>query len=402
MMRHHFITHRRRYLEVVTAILILGAAYLIYTSQESRIDTYLAKTFPSSVLSLGQVLSVQPFATSSTNIGGAPGPESYLATVRFLTGANIDTTTTVIDQSLTSSTAENYLPYQPGEDIMLAPSTLEGYAGQQYYITDRFRLPALLFIVAIFAAIVILLGRRRGLTSLIGLAISILILTFYIVPQILQGADPLTVCFIGAGCIAIASLYLAHGFNERTTIAVIGTLVTLTVTAILAVVFIVIARLVGVPTDESFYLQIGEGIALNLRGILLGGIIIGSLGVLDDVTIGQSHTVGELHDANPSLSPAELYRRAMSIGREHIASLVNTLFLAYAGVALPSILYIAAFQNTLPIWLMLNGEPIAEEIVRTMVGSIGIMLAVPITTGIAAWRIGKKNKNGPSSKGQAA
>ena len=125
---------------------------------------------------------------------------------------------------------------------------------------------------------------------------------------------------------------------------------------------------------------------------MLGGIIIGSLGVLDDVTIGQAATVYELKDANPSLDAKELYRRAMSIGREHIASLINTLFLAYAGISLPIILYLVAFQNGVPLWFALNGEPIAEEIVRTMVGSIGIILAVPITTLIASYFYGRRRK----------
>jgi len=244
--------------------------------------------------------------------------------------------------------------------------------------------------VLLFVVVAVIFGRIRGLTSLVGLAISVGVLGWFVVPQILKGSDPLFVCFIGAAVIALTSLYLAHGFNKRTTIALAGTMSTLAVATLLSVLFVSAAKLVGLATDESFYLEIAKNIDLNLRGLLLGGIIIGALGVLDDVTIGQAVTVYELKDANPGFDFKELYRRGMSVGREHIASLINTLFLAYAGVALPVILYLSAFQSQLPLWLTINGESIAEEIIRTVVGSIGIILAVPITTLLAAYWFGRK------------
>ena len=274
--------------------------------------------------------------------------------------------------------------------MLIARDNLDNFPGAPYYITDRYRLPAIFFAILLFVIVAVLFGRIRGFTSLIGLAMSAGVLIGFVVPQILAGHDPLTICLIGAAIIALVSLYLAHGFNKRTTIALCGTLITLAVSALLAVLFVSMAKLIGLATDQSFYLELGTNISLNLRGLLLGGIIIGALGVLDDVTIGQSATVYELKDANPNLNGKELYRRAMSVGREHIASLINTLFLAYAGISLPIILYLVAFQNGVPLWFALNGEPIAEEIVRTMVGSIGIILAVPITTFIAAWIFSKK------------
>lgn len=375
---------KRIYLEILIALAVIVGAYAVYQWQENNFDAYLANAFPSPTLALGQVVSVQ------LNINPANAYPIYDVAVKFLTGASQGQTTTVVDEGFSSSTATNYLPFAPGEKVILAPSTLSGYAGQEYFITDRFRLPALLFIILIFAAVAIIFGRKRGLTSIVGLGASVVILGWYIVPQILHGADPLAVCIIGAAAIAIISLYLAHGFNKRTSVAVAGTLVTLGLSALVGVFSVSIAHLVGLASEESFYLHVGKNIILNLRGILLGGIVIGALGVLDDVTIGQSTAVAELKDANAAFDFGELYRRGMAIGREHIASLVNTLFLAYAGVALPVILYLAAFQAQFPLWLTLNGEPIAEEIVRTMVGSIGIILAVPITTALAAWAFGRK------------
>lgn len=380
----HIRRRRRIYIEIALAVAVVAGFLFFYHYEETNFETYLANKFPSEGLSLAQVVSVQNDTSTqflSQNI-----------VVQFLSGGMKGETTTVVSQAVSSSTKNNYLLIAPGEKVLLARDNLEGYATAPYYITDRYRLPILLFAVLLFAIIAVLFGRTRGFTSIIGLAMSIGILVGFVVPQILAGHDPLTICLAGAAAIAIVSLYLAHGFNKRTTVALCGTLITLAVSAGLAIFFVSAAKLVGLATDESFYVEMGTNISLNLRGLLLGGIIIGALGVLDDVTIGQSATVYELKDANPDLGAKELYRRAMFIGREHIASLINTLFLAYAGVALPLILYLTAFQSQIPLWLTINSEQIAEEIVRTMVGSIGIVLAVPITTLLAAWIFGKKRR----------
>jgi len=375
---------QRIYAEIAIVILVVAGFGLFYQHEETNFEAYLADKFPSQGLSLGQVVSVQ--TDTSTQF------LSQTLVVEFLTGDLKGETTTVLSQAVSSSTKNGYLLVSQGEKVLLARDNLEGAAAGPYYITDRYRLPALFLAILLFVIVAVLFGRIRGFTSLIGLAMSIGVLVWFVVPQILAGRDPLTICLVGAAAIALVSLYLAHGFNRRTTIALCGTLITLGVSAFLAVFFVSLAKLVGLATDQSFYLELGTNISLNLRGLLLGGIIIGSLGVLDDVTVGQSAAVHELKDANPDLDPKELYRRAMSIGREHIASLINTLFLAYAGVSLPIILYLVAFQNGVPLWFAVNGEPIAEEIVRTMVGSIGIILAVPITTFLAASVFGNKRK----------
>lgn len=380
---HHIKNRKRIYMEVLIAIIAVAAISIVYHHQENNIEIYLAEKYPSQALTLGQVVS-----TEQNNDIQSDRP-IYKVSVLLLTGSDKGQTITVSDRLVSSSTANSYLKLAPGEKVLLGKDMLESFPGAPYYITDRFRLPMLLFVILVFVVVAVLFGRIRGLTSILGLGISIGVLGWYVIPQILVGADPLTTCVIGAAVIAVASLYLAHGFNKRTTIAVCGTMITLVISSLLAIFFVSGARLIGLASDESFYLEVGKNIALNLRGLLLGGIIIGALGVLDDVTIGQSAAVHELKEANRNLDVKELYRRGMSIGREHIASLINTLFLAYAGVALPVILYLVAFQSQVPLWLTLNGEPIAEEIVRTAVGSIGIILAVPITTLIAAYYYGK-------------
>ncbi len=389
LLRLHFQKRKRVYLEIALALVVILGFWFFYHYEESNFEAYLAQKFPSQGLSLGQVVSIQTVSTGTA-------PTSEVITVQFLTGDNKGQTTKVTEQAITTSTENSYFHPSPGDKILLARNTLDGLATEQYYITDTYRLPPLLFIVLLFVIVSVIFGRMRGFASIIGLAMSVAILLWFVVPNLLAGNNPLLICLIGAGLIAVTSLYLAHGFNKRTTVSLCGTLITLTVSSLLSILFISMTKLLGIATDTSFYVEIGKNIHLDLKGLLLGGIIIGVLGILDDVTIGQAASVYELKDASPSLGAKELYRRGMSIGREHIASLINTLFLAYAGVTLPLILYLAAFQSQIPLWLTINGEPIAEEIVRTMVGSIGIILAVPITTLIAAWIFGR-DKSGKTT-----
>lgn len=277
-----------------------------------------------------------------------------------------------------------------GEQVVVYKTFVQGEP--VYYLADTYRLPYLIYIVIAFFAIAILFARWKGVSSIIGLAISVLVIAKFIVPQIVAGKNPVIISLIAALIIALVSIYLSHGFNKRTSIALAGTLITLGLSAALAYAFVSAARLFGVGSEEAFYLQFGALEKLNLRGLLLGGIILGALGVLDDVTTTQSATVDELKKANPSFTSADLYRGGISVGREHIASLVNTLFLAYAGASLPLFLFFTTTSSQ-PLWITLNAEFIAEEIIRTLVGSIALILAVPITTMLAAYFFGK---SGPS------
>ncbi|TMI76820.1 MAG: YibE/F family protein [Bacillati bacterium ANGP1] len=274
---------------------------------------------------------------------------------------------------------------RPGDAVIVVKSPPPE---QTYFVADRDRSRPLAFIAAVFVGLAVLLGRLRGVTSLVGLGITVVVLAEFVVPGILSGASPLLVSVLGALVIAVASIYLAHGFSRRTSIAVASTLITLTLSAFLAAAAVSVARLFGSGTEEAFYLQLGLLKQVNLRGLLLGGIILGAVGVLDDITTGQAAAVDEIHKANPSLPVRELYRRGRSVGTEHITSLVNTLFLAYAGASLP--LFILFTINTYqPLWVTLSSEFVAEEIVRTLVGSIALILAVPITTQMAAYVLGR-------------
>lgn len=261
--------------------------------------------------------------------------------------------------------------------------------GVSYAVTDHLRLFPLFVIFVFFFALVALFGKTRGVMSLAGLLVSIFIIAAFIVPQILAGRDPLMVSVAGSFIILCISLYVAHGFKKQTTIALASTFSTLVCSAILAVIFVKAGHFFGSGSEEALYLQLGTMQDINLRGLLLGGIIIGTLGVLDDITTVQTATIKELKIANPALSFRGLYRRGIVIGREHIASLVNTIALAYTGASLP-ILLLFSLQTSSPLWMVVNSEVISEEIIRTLVGSVSLILAVPISTMFAAYYFSRK------------
>lgn len=296
------------------------------------------------------------------------------ATIRVDSGNDQGRTFTEIvqpDQSRQLSEGQEVVvAYEPS-----APKDL------QYSVTDVNRRLPMALLAGIFAVAVVAVGRLRGAMALIALAVSFLVLNFFILPAILQGSNPLAVAVVGASAIMLQALYLCHGLSARTSVAVLGTLVSLLLIGILGSVFIDWAALTG-NTDDNTGLIHGLYPDIDMSGLLLAGIIIGSLGVLDDVTVTQTSSVWELHEANPSMGWRGLYRAGIRIGRDHIASVVNTLVLAYAGAALPLLLLFSIAQSS--VGTVANSELVAEEIVRTLVGSIGLVAAVPVTTALAA------------------
>ncbi|HRC63002.1 MAG TPA: YibE/F family protein, partial [Dehalococcoidia bacterium] len=236
-------------------------------------------------------------------------------------------------------------------------------------------------------------GRVVGVTSLLGLAASMLILLRFVVPGILSGHSPVVIAVIGALTIMASTLFLAHGVNRKTAVALAGTAGALLLTALLASLTIAAADLTGLASEDTAVLQVMSAEHVSATGLLLGGIIIGALGVLDDITIGQASAVFELRAANPLLGPLELYRRAMNVGRDHISATVNTLVLAYAGASLPLLMLLAVQGESLAI--QVNREFIAIEVVRSLVGSIGLVAAVPLTTAIAAAVAGRTSDSAP-------
>jgi uncharacterized membrane protein len=297
-------------------------------------------------------------------------------------------------------TSEAYIGRQleVGDRVIIGKSNIAGE--ESYYISDVYRLNALIWIGVLFLVITISLIGRRGWYAIGGLVVSYLIIVYYLIPQVLGGSPPLTTAFIAALLISSVSLFLAHGLYLRTTIAFLSTLITIGIALVLSYAVVVSTRLSGLGTEEAFYLQYVGDAQIDIRGLLLGGILIGTLGVLDDITTAQAAAVEEIHRANHTLGFTELYRRGISVGKEHIISLVNTLVLAYTGAALPLILLFTVYPQ--PIWVTLNNEIVVEEIVRMLIGSIALVLSVPFTTMLAAYffsdrgaRITKKFKRLP-------
>jgi uncharacterized membrane protein len=250
------------------------------------------------------------------------------------------------------------------------------------YFVDFVRATPLLWLAAIFALAILLISRWKGFRSLLSMAFSLTVIIGYIIPRILSGEDPLRVSIVGSIILLGVTLYLTYGWNLKTHAAVASMVLVLLITGTLAAIFVTFTRLTGSGDENALFLLQMLNTQINLRGLLLGGMIIGALGVLDDLVTTQASAVFELHHANPSLGFAALFRSAMRIGQDHVAATVNTLVLAYAGASLPMLLMFTLGQGELGY--LVNFEFVAEEIVRTLVGSLGLVSAVPLSTAIAS------------------
>jgi uncharacterized membrane protein len=282
-----------------------------------------------------------------------------------------------------------------GDKVVLGYSA-QAEEGFQYYFADYQRRSPLFWLAVLFAVAVILLGRWQGARALVALGISLAVIVGFVLPAILDGSPPVTVALLGASVVALVALYFTHGLNHGTTVAFLGTMASLALTGALAALFIELTHLTGLATEEAAYLQTFSA-EIDLKGLLLAGIVIGTLGVLDDVTVTQVAAVEELHRAHPDAPGGEVWRGAMRIGRDHIGSTVNTLVLAYAGASLPLLLLFTQTDQSLVD--VMNGEIIAVEIVRTLVGGIGLVASVPITTGLAVWVV-RHERRDPRDRGR--
>jgi uncharacterized membrane protein len=274
----------------------------------------------------------------------------------------------------------------PGDDIRVAeapepPPGAEAVAGTGYTLYDFERREPMLILAGLFVLVVLAFARSRGALSLVGLAVSLALVLVFVVPSILDGNEPLLVAVTGSLAIALVTIPLAHGWGAKSVAALLGTAASLVLTALLALWFTNLTQLTGLSSEEAIFLQIGDA-DVSLQGLLLAGMVIGALGVLDDVTISQASTVLALRRASPALGFRRLFGLALGVGRDHVSATVNTLVLAYVGAALPILLLFSAAD--IGVGDAANLEVVAKEIVATLVGSIGLIAAVPITTGLAA------------------
>jgi uncharacterized membrane protein len=338
----------------------------------------------------GQVVKLVDVSCKSVNAQSSAGSDAcQKATVEVTSGPDKGRTFTEIVQP------DQTRRYTQGQKVVLA------YAPQapkelQYSVTDVERGFPLTLLAGLFAIAVVVVGRMRGVRALFALVLSFAVLTLFILPAILRGDNPLLVAVIGSSAIMLVALYLSHGLNARTSVAVIGTLSSLFLIGLLGSGFIGWSHLTGNTSDETGLIHaLYPGI--EIQGLLLAGVIIGSLGVLDDVTVTQVASVWELKDADPTAGPRKLYTAGMRIGRDHIASVVNTLVMAYAGASLPLLLLFSIARRS--VFAVAGSELVAEEIVRTLVGSIGLVASVPLTTALAALVVAADRQNGEKAAG---
>ena len=271
--------------------------------------------------------------------------------------------------------------FKTGDKLLISAGTNPIDGQLQAYFVDYVRENAIILLFFIFCAVTILIGGKTGFRSLIGSIIGLGIIILFVIPQLIQGKNPLMVSIIGSAIFLTVSLYVVFGWRAMTHTAVVGMFISLFLTGGFSIIATRMTRLTGFGNEDMMFLVQQSERYLDTRDILLASIIIGSLGVLDDLVVGQSSSVFQLHSANPDFSFIELFRRAMTIGRDHVAAAVNTLILAYAGGSLPMLLLFSITNVNLR--MAVNVSFIAEEIVRALAGTTGLFLSVPITTIIA-------------------
>lgn len=270
-----------------------------------------------------------------------------------------------------------------GIDFRVGQLVVVYQADGKTYLTEPYRLNYLWAMLGFFVLVTVALGRGKGLRGLLGTAASMGVLAYVVVPQIAAGSNPLLVTFLGAFGILALSIYFVHGINRKTSAALIGTTLAALVALVLATLLTEWMQFTGLTSEEAFLARFQLGGNLDLISLYLAGVVVGALGALNDVTVTQAAVVQALVQANPRYGLRELYSRGMAVGFDHIGSLVNTLVLAYAAGSLPLLLLVS--RSDVPLAILLNNETFAAEIVTMLVGSLALVLAVPLTTLVAAW-----------------
>lgn len=295
----------------------------------------------------------------------------------------------LIDITVGDEYQYNQVRYKVGDKVLVQGSSSSDTGSDlMYSIHDFDRSRPLLILLLGFVVLTLLISKTSGLQSFLGLIISIFAVFGLIIPGILKGYDPILISILVGIFLIPTTFYISHGFSRKSTLAVIGTVISLLITGIIGSLSVKSSYLTGQGLEESFFLQTQSEQNINIANLIIGGIIISLIGILDDVTISQVSIVEQLKDTNREISPSELFRRAMTVGRDHISSITNTLILTYSGASIP-ILLIFSLSNT-TFSEVVNLEIVAVEIVRTLVGSIGLLLAIPITTLIATRSFAKR------------
>lgn len=372
--RLHLTTNHLLWGTIVILAMIVFGSMLFNPAAPAEMDEEMPPDVISETLE-GRV--VQMLSEDQVTVGGQEQPIQRV--LIEITKGSQKGRTVEVEHGGMAVTAESRR-VRVGDRVLVEYS--RGPTGERFYISDFIRLPTLLVLMLLFAIATLIVGRQVGLRSLISMGFSVLILALFILPRISDGQNPVLVCIVGSLLLMAPSLYLVYGWSWKTHSALLGLTISLLVTSLLATLFVYWGHLTGFSSEDAAFLVLSSQTRIDLRGLALGGVIIGTLGVLDDVTIGQASATFELKRANPVLNWEQLFRHGMVIGRDHIASMVNTLMMAYVGAALP--LFLLLSSSSVSLAHTLNREFLAEEIIRTLVGSLGLILAVPITSLIAS------------------
>ncbi|MCO7221752.1 YibE/F family protein [Klenkia sp. PcliD-1-E] len=269
-----------------------------------------------------------------------------------------------------------------GDGFVLTRSISPDTGDPSYAFSDFQRSTPIITLALAFVLVVAAVARLRGIAALVGLGFAFVVLLQFILPGILTESSPTLVTLVGSAAIMFVVLYLAHGFSARTTTALIGTLFGLTLVAVLGALAVSAARLLGFSSEETIQLQTYDP-TLDFSGLVLAGITVAGLGVLNDVTITQASAIWQLHEVDPTMTGRQLFARGMAVGRDHIASTIYTIVFAYAGASLPVLLLLEIYDR--PLWTTLTSSQLGEEVIRTLVGAIALVLAVPVTTAAGAF-----------------
>ena len=277
--------------------------------------------------------------------------------------------------------------YSSGDRVILSEFSMPD--GQtSYSIVSYDRQNTLLLLFIIFLVLALIISSKRTIGAVLGLGFSFLMIFIFLIPQILSGASPVFISILTAIIIIPVNFYLSHGFNKKTSVAIFSTVIALIITGFLALIFMGAANITGQGLEETMLITTMVDSTINIEGLLLAGVIIGTLGVLDDITISQVAIVKQISEVGEKLESTEIFTRAMSIGKDHMASMINTLVLVYTGASMPLLIIFVNAQ--VPLNYVLSLEVVSIEIVRTLVGTIGLVSAIPITTFIATMVFKKK------------
>jgi len=280
--------------------------------------------------------------------------------------------------------------YEVGDRVFV-DAYLDEFGQGSFYVVEFVRSGPLYILATIFILMVLLIGRFKGFKALISLGLSFVIIIKFILPQILNGRDPFIISLLGGLSILVLIIYITEGIKRKSHLAILSVLLSLLATLTLSVVFTKLTKLTGLAQEEAIFLIGQGGPEINFQGLLLAGFIIGAIGVLDDIVVGQIEAVERIREANPNLPSKKVFYLAYKVGNTHLGAIINTLFLTYAGAALPLLLLFVLNQDSsLTFARVLNTEIISTEIVRTLVGSMGVIFSMPIATFLAAFS--QKNK----------